>query len=302
MTTLLAASRSYCHTLAQSRRLSENSLLAYQGDLDQFVEFLVTHRVVDAAELDTELCRSWVWSLAESGMAASSLRRKVSSLKGFTRWLGINHHTTGDLGVRLRAPKAPQSLPRVLTRSQINHVLQGLQDAASTSDPIALRNAAMVELLYATAMRVGELTSLTLSRMDLASLTVRVRGKGDKERVIPLGLPAQRSIEHYLEHGRTRLARELSGDVVFLSTTGKPVGSRSVYQVVARLLADLPGTGGLGPHTLRHTSATHLLDGGADLRSVQELLGHASLGTTQIYTHVSTERLRGAYDKAHPRA
>ncbi len=302
MTTLLAASRSYCHTLAQSRRLSENSLLAYQGDLEQFVGFLATQRVVDSAELDTELCRSWVWSLAESGMAASSLRRKVASLKGFTQWLGLNHHTTGDLGVRLRAPKANQSLPRVLTRSQMETILQSLEDAAGTGDPIALRNAAMVELLYATAMRVGELTSLTLSRMDLVSLTVRVRGKGDKERVIPLGLPAQRSLAHYLEHGRTHLVGELSGDVVFLSTTGKPIGSRSVYQVVARFLADLPGTGGLGPHTLRHTAATHLLDGGADLRSVQELLGHASLGTTQIYTHVSTERLRGAYDKAHPRA
>jgi len=288
--------------LAQSRTLSDNSLKAYEGDVSQFVDYAQTQRVEQSAELDTELCRSWVWSLAESGVAASSLRRKVSSLKGFTHWLGLQGNTKGDVGVRVMAPKAQQSLPRVLTRSHMEKILNDLEAAAGGGDPVAVRNLAIIELLYATAMRVSELTSLTLDRLDLSALTVKVMGKGSKERMIPLGIPAQVALSRYLAVGRKLLATTESGNTVFLSRLGKAMGSRSVYQVVASLLADMGGEGPLGPHTLRHTAATHLLDGGADLRSVQELLGHASLGTTQIYTHVSMERLKGAYNTAHPRA
>jgi integrase/recombinase XerC len=288
--------------LAQSRTLSDNSLKAYEGDVSQFVDYAQTQRVEQSAELDTELCRSWVWSLAESGVAASSLRRKVSSLKGFTHWLGLQGNTKGDVGVRVMAPKAQQSLPRVLSRSHMEKILNDLEAAAGGGDPVAVRNLAIIELLYATAMRVSELTSLTLDRLDLSALTVKVMGKGSKERMIPLGIPAQVALSRYLAVGRKLLATTESGNTVFLSRLGKAMGSRSVYQVVASLLADMGGEGPLGPHTLRHTAATHLLDGGADLRSVQELLGHASLGTTQIYTHVSMERLKGAYNTAHPRA
>jgi integrase/recombinase XerC len=302
MGTLLQASRRYCQELAQSRTLSDNSLKAYEGDVSQFVDYAQTQRVEQSAELDTELCRSWVWSLAESGVAASSLRRKVSSLKGFTHWLGLQGNTKGDVGVRVMAPKAQQSLPRVLSRSHMEKILNDLEAAAGGGDPVAVRNLAIIELLYATAMRVSELTSLTLDRLDLSALTVKVMGKGSKERMIPLGIPAQVALSRYLAVGRKLLATTESGNTVFLSRLGKAMGSRSVYQVVASLLADMGGEGPLGPHTLRHTAATHLLDGGADLRSVQELLGHASLGTTQIYTHVSMERLKGAYNTAHPRA
>ena len=299
---LLRIAHSYLEHLERSRGLSENSLNAYRKDILQFVAFVDEQRVDTLGEVDAELARSWVWSLAESGMAGSSLRRKVSALKGFTAWLAREGHTEGDIGIRVRAPGASRSLPRVLTRHHMEEIFRSLQTHADTGDPVASRDLAIIEVLYASALRVSELVGLDLQGVDLDGRTLRVVGKGNKERVVPLGTPAATALGAYLDHARDALLEGGESSVVFLSTRGKPMGQRSVYEVVARLLADIPGVGPLGPHTLRHTAATHLLDGGADLRSVQELLGHASLGTTQIYTHVSSERLTQAYQQAHPRA
>ena len=299
---LLRVALSYLEHLERSRGLSENSLNAYRKDILQFVDFVNEQRVQRVEEVDAELARSWVWSLAESGMAGSSLRRKVSALKGFTAWLAREGHTEGDIGIRLRAPSASRSLPRVLTRHHMEEIFRSLQAHADTGDPVASRDLAIIEVLYASALRVSELVGLDLQGVDLTGRTLRVVGKGNKERIVPLGTPAATALATYLETARSALLGGGESSVVFLSTRGKPMGQRSVYEVVARLLADIPGVGPLGPHTLRHTAATHLLDGGADLRSVQELLGHASLGTTQIYTHVSNERLTQAYQQAHPRA
>ncbi|MGA0210653.1 MAG: tyrosine recombinase [Pontimonas sp.] len=299
---LLRIAHSYLEHLERSRGLSENSLNAYRKDILQFVAFVDEQRVDILGEVDAELARSWVWSLAESGMAGSSLRRKVSALKGFTAWLAREGHTEGDIGIRVRAPGASRSLPRVLTRHHMEEIFRSLQTHADTGDPVASRDLAIIEVLYASALRVSELVGLDLQGVDLDGRTLRVVGKGNKERVVPLGTPAATALGAYLDHARDALLEGGESSVVFLSTRGRPMGQRSVYEVVARLLADIPGVGPLGPHTLRHTAATHLLDGGADLRSVQELLGHASLGTTQIYTHVSNERLTQAYQQAHPRA
>ena len=299
---LLRIAHSYLEHLERSRGLSENSLNAYRKDILQFVAFVDEQRVDNLGEVDAELARSWVWSLAESGMAGSSLRRKVSALKGFTAWLAREGHTEGDIGIRVRAPGASRSLPRVLTRHHMEEIFRSLQTHADTGDPVASRDLAIIEVLYASALRVSELVGLDLQGVDLDGRTLRVVGKGNKERMVPLGTPAATALGAYLDHARNALLEGGESSVVFLSTRGKPMGQRSVYEVVARLLADIPGVGPLGPHTLRHTAATHLLDGGADLRSVQELLGHASLGTTQIYTHVSNERLTQAYQQAHPRA
>jgi integrase/recombinase XerC len=299
---LLRVAHSYLEHLERSRGLSENSLNAYRKDILQFVDFVNEQRVERVEEVDAELARSWVWSRAESGMAGSSLRRKVSALKGFTAWLAREGHTEGDIGIRLRAPSASRSLPRVLTRHHMEEIFRSLQAHADTGDPVASRDLAIIEVLYASALRVSELVGLDLQGVDLSGRTLRVVGKGNKERIVPLGTPAATALATYLETARGTLLAGGESSVVFLSTRGKPMGQRSVYEVVARLLADIPGVGPLGPHTLRHTAATHLLDGGADLRSVQELLGHASLGTTQIYTHVSNERLTQAYQQAHPRA
>ena len=299
---LRRVAHTYLDHLERSRLLSDNSLKAYGKDVLQFVEFATSQRVDTVGDVDSELARSWVWSLAESGKAGSSLRRKVSALKGFTSWMAREGHTEGDVGIRLRAPSATRSLPRVLTRHHMDEIFQTLQGHADTGDPVAIRDLAIVEVLYASALRVSELVGLTLEGLDLASRTLRVVGKGNKERIVPLGAPAVKALQAYLETARGVLLGDKDSRLVFLATRGHPLGHRSVYQVVAHLLADIPGAGPLGPHTLRHTAATHLLDGGADLRSVQELLGHASLGTTQIYTHVSNERLTQAYQQAHPRA
>jgi integrase/recombinase XerC len=179
-------------------------------------------------------------------------------------------------------------------------LLGDLTARAETGDAIATRDLAIVELLYASALRVSEIAGLDTGDIDLGRLTVRVVGKGSKERVVPFGAPAKRAIVDY-QSRRHELASEWT-DAVFLGARGKRIGTRTIYELIAGLLADLPGSGPSGPHTLRHTAATHLLDGGADLRSVQEMLGHASLGTTQLYTHVSAERLKESYARAHPRA
>ncbi|WP_307794779.1 tyrosine-type recombinase/integrase [Leifsonia sp. TF02-11] len=207
-----------------------------------------------------------------------------------------------DPAARLRAPKADKHLPRVITRDQIEGLLTALGERAEDGDPAALRDVVVIELLYAAGIRVSELTGLDVDDVDLDRLTLRVVGKGKKERVVPFGVPALRAVRRYLATARPALATEGSGPALLLGARGGRLGTRAVYQLVASLLVDLPGGGPAGPHTLRHTAATHLLDGGADLRAVQEILGHASLGTTQIYTHVSTERLKESYRIAHPRA
>lgn len=292
----------YLDEVALSRTLSENTLKAYSSDISQFVDFAESERVTSASECDLELARSWVWAQAEAGVAGATLRRKVSALKRFSGWLVGAGHTKGDIAGRLRTPATSSSLPRVMGRAQMEEILQDLITRADTEDFVALRDWAMVEVLYATALRVSELVGLRVDNLSMAERTLRVVGKGNKERVVPFGIPAERALGRYLNAGRPALLATSDSPQVFLSSTGKALGPRTVYQVVAALLSQYPGNGPVGPHTLRHTAATHLLDGGADLRSVQELLGHASLGTTQIYTHVSTERLTAAYQQAHPRA
>jgi integrase/recombinase XerC len=292
----------YLDEVALSRTLSENTLKAYSSDIAQFVHFAESERVTSASDCDLELARSWVWSQAEAGVAGATLRRKVSALKRFSAWLVGAGHTRGDIAARLRTPPSSSSLPRVMGRAQMEEILHDLITRADTEDSVALRDWAIIEVLYATALRVSELVSLRVDNLNMAERTLRVVGKGNKERVVPFGIPAERALRRYLDAGRPALLAAGDSAQVFVSSTGKALGPRSVYQVVAALLSQYPGTGPVGPHTLRHTAATHLLDGGADLRSVQELLGHASLGTTQIYTHVSTERLTAAYQQAHPRA
>jgi integrase/recombinase XerC len=292
----------YLDEVALSRTLSENTLKAYSSDIAQFVDFAESERVTSASECDLELARSWVWSQAEAGVAGATLRRKVSALKRFSAWLVGAGHTKADIAGRLRTPATSSSLPRVMGRAQMEEILQGLITRADTEDSVALRDWAIVEVLYATALRVSELVGLRVDNLSMAERTLRVVGKGNKERIVPFGIPAERALRRYLDAGRPALLARGDSAQVFVSSTGKALGPRTVYQVVAALLSQYPGSGPVGPHTLRHTAATHLLDGGADLRSVQELLGHASLGTTQIYTHVSTERLTAAYQQAHPRA
>jgi integrase/recombinase XerC len=289
--------------LAVDRGFSAHTVRSYRSDLTNLVEFAIERDAGEPNDLDLELLRDWLWHASQAGKAKSTLARRAAAARAFSSWLEKTGHAPTDAAIRLKAPKAERHLPRVLNRDQMADMFESVARRASSADPIALRDQAIVELLYASALRVSELTGLSLNDIDDSRLTVRVLGKGSKERVVPFGIPAQRAISEYLQHGRPQLTSESAGlSAVFVGARGKRLTTRTVYEVIAHLLIDVPGSGGSGPHTLRHTAATHLLDGGADLRAVQEMLGHASLGTTQLYTHVSTERLRESYRTAHPRA
>ena len=287
----------FARHLGGERGFSENTVRSYRSDLLGLVEFAEARGVTEAADLDLELLRDWLWRASEDGLAKSTLARRSATARAFSAWLATTGVTAGDAASRLKSPRPDQHLPRVLSRGQVESIFASLQVFADTGDAMAIRNLAIIELLYGAALRVSEVVGLDLESLDLERQTARVLGKGSKQRVVPFGVPARRAVVGWLA---ARPAAETNA--LFLSTRGTRVGTRSVYEVVAGLLNELPGTGPSGPHALRHTAATHLLDGGADLRAVQEMLGHASLGTTQIYTHVSTERLKQSYALAHPRA
>jgi integrase/recombinase XerC len=287
--------------LSAERGFSEHTIRSYRSDLGQLADFAKTRGVEAAEQVDLALLRDWLWQGSQAGLAKTTLARRSAAARSLTSWLTRSGALATDAAARLKAPKADHHLPRVLTRPQIDGILAALAARAQPGDPGALRDLAIVELLYASALRVSELTGLDVGGVDLGRLTVRVLGKGSKERVVPFGVPAMRAISDYLERGRHALMVDET-PALFLGERGKRLGTRAVYGLVSALLEGIPGSGASGPHTLRHTAATHLLDGGADLRAVQELLGHASLGTTQIYTHVSTERLTQSYRSAHPRA
>lgn len=299
---LRAAVDTYLAELTSERGYSAHTIRAYGNDLADLVQFAEALGETDTANLDLETLRDWLWRASQAGLAASTLARRVSSARSFTAWLTRRGIVPADPGVRLRTPRAGRRLPRVLTRAQMDEILTRLQHLAADGDPVAVRDVAVIELLYASALRVSELVGLDLADVDHDNRTVRVLGKGSKERVVPYGAPAATAIADYLARGRPELATDGSGEALLLGARGARLGTRTVYELVARELGELPGSGPAGPHALRHTAATHLLDGGADLRVVQELLGHASLATTQLYTHVSTERLRESYRLAHPRA
>ena len=287
--------------LAGERGFSPATVRSYRSDLEQLAAFAVERGADESNQLDLELLRDWLWRGSQAGLAKSTLARRSAAVRGFTSWLARSGEAEANAGARLKAPKADHHLPRVLTRPQMDGILEKLIERAADGEPIALRDLAIVELLYASALRVSEVSGLDVDGIDLDRLTVRVLGKGSKERVVPFGVPAKRAITDYLQRARPALVAKAT-PALFLGVRGGRLGTRSIYELVASLLVDLPGSGGSGPHTLRHTAATHLLDGGADLRAVQELLGHASLGTTQLYTHVSAERLKESYRSAHPRA
>lgn len=293
----------YLRHLELDRGFSTHTIRGYRTDLLDLAGFADDTGIDDTAQLDLEVLRGWLWRGSTAGLAKATLARRSAAARGFTAWLVATGVETVDAGARLKAPRPDRHLPRVLTRPQVEGLLDDLAARADTGEPNAVRDLAVVELLYASALRVSELVGARLADLDLERTTLRVLGKGSKERVVPFGIPARRALEAYLTDARAALldGRDDPG-TIFVSARGRALSTRAVYELVARLLVDLPGSGPAGPHAFRHTAATHLLDGGADLRAVQELLGHASLATTQIYTHVSTERLRESYRLAHPRA
>ncbi len=301
--TLALTIESFVAHLATERGFSEHTVRSYRSDLARLAAFAVERGANEAADLDLELLRDWLWTSSQEGLSRATLARRAASTRSLTAWLARTDATATDAAARLKAPKSDHHLPRVLNREQMDAILATVAGRASSDDPVALRDLAIIELLYASALRVSELTGLAIGDIDQGRLTVRVLGKGAKERVVPFGVPARDAIDAYLRRGRLALAQDdAPSAALFVGARGGRLSNRTVYALVSTLLSALPGSGPAGPHTLRHTAATHLLDGGADLRAVQEMLGHASLGTTQLYTHVSTERLKESYRIAHPRA
>jgi integrase/recombinase XerC len=289
--------------LESERNLSAHTIRAYLGDLDSFFEHLEKLDVTDFSKLELSYIRSWLANQQVKGGARTTLSRRAVSIRLFTKWATKKGYLAKDVGATLATPKGARTLPDVLNVADAGLAMDALATRVAEEDgPLSKRDCAMVEVLYASGARVSELCGLDLQDIDYERNTIRVIGKGNKERTIPLGNPAMRALDAWLKEGRPSLAGDKSDRAVFLGARGKRIDQRAVRTVVYQALQALEGAVKLGPHALRHSAATHLLEGGADLRTVQEILGHASLATTQIYTHVSTERLQKAFKQAHPRA
>ncbi len=294
------AAEAYATQLSSVRRLSPATVRAYAADLRDLVAVAGD---VEVTEVDLELLRDWLWRATERGDARTTIARRTASVRGFFAWALEAGLVETDPTVRLVAPKRGRALPHVATAGTLDDVLAAASARAADGDVIALRDAAVLELLYAAALRVAELCGADRDDLDRGRHTIRVVGKGSKERIVPYGAAAAHALDSYLTRARPALAARGAGSpALFLGARGGRLGTRAAYDIVSRALAPAVGADTIGPHALRHSAATHLLDGGADLRTVQELLGHASLGTTQIYTHVSAEKLTAAYRLAHPRA
>ena len=287
--------------LALGRGRSEHTVRAYEGDLLSMLQSARQDGARELSDLDLARLRRWLGRQSEAGLARSTLARRTAAVRSFMAWAVREGLLDVDPSLRLASPKRHPSLPDVLHQDQTRRLLDGLADAATQGDPAAVRDWALAELLYATGIRVSELVGLDVDDVDQHTRTVRVLGKGNKQRTVPFGVPAANAVVRWLG-ARASFVTGSSGSALFLGRRGGRLGQRQARETIDAALKALGDTAASGPHALRHTAATHLLDGGADLRSVQELLGHSSLATTQLYTHVSVERLRSSYLQAHPRA
>jgi integrase/recombinase XerC len=292
--------------LAAGRGLSPHTVRAYAGDVRSMLGHAARCGVQDIAELDISLLRAWLATQHAAGHSRATIARRAASARAFTTFAHQRGFLTTDPGSQLASPTIRRKLPEVLAQDEILAVLEPGPARPAADDratgELDLRDTAIMELLYATGIRVSELCGLDVDDIDEARRTIRIMGKGAKERVVPVGIPAVRAVDLWRRSGRPSVATPASGPALFLGARGGRLDPRTARRVVHARIAAAGIAADMGPHGLRHTAATHLLEGGADLRSVQEMLGHSSLSTTQIYTHVSIERLVSAYRQAHPRA
>lgn len=292
----------YEHHLCAERDLSAHSVRAYLTDLRGLAEHASKLGVDDPAQLTLRTLRSYLATMQALGKARTTLARRATSARVFTAWQARSGRAPTDAGALLASPKSHRELPVALRQSEVRELLDLTIAALVEEGPTGLRDLAILELLYATGIRVGELVGVDIDDIDRSRNVVRVFGKGRKERSVPFGVPAADAVELWMTRGRPEVMTAESGAALFLGARGGRIDPRAVRRIVHERVAGVEGAPDMGPHGLRHTAATHLLEGGADLRSVQEILGHASLATTQIYTHVSNEHLRKAFRLAHPRA
>jgi integrase/recombinase XerC len=292
----------YERHLVSERDLTPHTVRAYIGDVTSMLSQAALLGHTDLSTLDVRTLRSWLATQQSLGKARTTMARRATAMRVFTGWANRTGRMSADPGALLGSPKAHRTLPPALRVDEARALLEVAAERADDGTAVGVRDAAILELLYATGIRVGELCGLDVDDIDFERRVARVLGKGRKERTVPFGLPAERALGRWLAGARRDLMAPGAGAALFLGARGRRIDQRAVRTLVHARLADVPGAPDLGPHGLRHTAATHLLEGGADLRTVQELLGHASLATTQIYTHVTTDRLRLAYRQAHPRA
>jgi integrase/recombinase XerC len=290
--------------LALQRGHSPHTVRAYLTDVGQLLEHL-SHAAPAGDEplaaLDLATLRAWLADQRGRGMSRATLARRTAAVRTFCAWAFRAGRLEQDVAARLRSPRPDKHLPAVLAVDDTAQLLRAAEERAEDGDPVPLRDWAALEMLYATGVRISELVGIDVPDVDAGERTVRVTGKGDKQRVVPFGVPALRALTAWLDRGRPALAGPTSGRALFLGARGARVDPRTLRGALHRLTA-VAGVRDLAPHGLRHTAATHLLAGGSDLRTVQEVLGHTSLATTQRYTHISPERLLAAYTQAHPRA
>lgn len=319
---LAAALAAFERHLRSERSLSPHTVRAYMGDVSSLLGYATDQGIAAPGELGVAELRGWLAIQHESGAARTTLARRGGAARAFTAFAHRRGWLATDPGPRLGTLKTRRTLPHVLSQGEMADVLTGLDKAArwvgasrapagepgepgqrsGTQAVVALRDSAVLELLYATGIRVSELCGLDAAHLDQGRRTIRVRGKGDKERTVPVGVPALRAVTRWLDAGRPELATAASGAALFLGVRGGRLDPRTARRIVHARLREAGATRDTGPHGIRHSTATHLLEGGADLRSVQEILGHSSPATTQIYTHVSVDRLKSSYRQAHPRA
>ncbi|WP_434440055.1 tyrosine recombinase XerC [Lentzea sp. E54] len=296
--------RQYERHLMLERDLSPHTVRAYLGDAVALLGHVAGNipENADVGRIDLTNLRSWLAAQRTAGASRTTLARRAAAARAFTSWAHRTGHLPADPGPRLAAPRPHRTLPFVLREDQAKDAMSAVSSGASQGDPVALRDQAVVELLYATGIRVAELCGLDLDDVDYSLRVIRVLGKGGRERSTPFGVPAERALRRWVDEGRNALVAPDSPAALFLGARGGRLNQRAVRTLVHEVVAVVPGAPDIGPHGLRHSAATHLLEGGADLRTVQELLGHATLATTQLYTHVTVERLKAIHDRTHPRS
>lgn len=287
----------YLRACRSERNLSPRTLAAYESDMGGFVEWLQRSGIDDIQGIERRSMRRYVAGLGERRYSRRTIARKVSALRSFFAWCVADGRLSVDPTVGLEVPRLGRPLPRVLKRDAVERLIE----LPPLDDPVGIRDRAILEMLYGSGLRVAELCGIDLDDLDLRTSSLVVTGKGRKQRKVPLSGACVRALETYIGDARHVLLSGVSSPALFLGVRGRRIDPRTVRAMLARYLRG-EGEVVVGPHALRHSFATHLLDGGADLRSVQELLGHADLATTQIYTHVSTERMKDVYERSHPRA
>lgn len=288
--------------LHAERGYSRHTVRAYVGDMVSLLRYQAVRGETNLEAIDISTLRGWLASLRDQGNGRSTLSRRSAAARTFTAWAKRTGRVSSDPGLHLVSARARRNLPSVLGVEQAREVMRVAASGAQDGDPTALRDRALMELLYATGARVAELCGLDIDDVDRSVRMIRVHGKGGKDRAIPYGLPADTAMAAWLADGRPRLATDTSPPALFLGARGGRLDQRVARRGVHGVLAEVPGAPNTGPHGLRHSMATHVLERGADLRSVQELLGHATLASTQLYTHVTVQRLKAIHDRTHPRA